>query len=30
MAGIAGINIPDQKHAVISLTSIYGVVKTRS
>ncbi|MFH4280340.1 30S ribosomal protein S13, partial [Acinetobacter baumannii] len=25
MARIAGINIPDQKHAVIALTSIYGV-----
>lgn len=30
MARIAGINIPDQKHAVIALTSIYGVGKTRS
>jgi small subunit ribosomal protein S13 len=29
-ARIAGINIPDQKHAVIALTSIYGVGKTRS
>ena len=29
MARIAGINIPDQKHAVIALTSIYGVGKTR-
>ncbi|MCD3082523.1 30S ribosomal protein S13, partial [Salmonella enterica subsp. enterica serovar Enteritidis] len=28
MARIAGINIPDQKHAVIALTSIYGVGKT--
>ena len=26
----SGINIPDQKHAVIALTSIYGVGKTRS
>lgn len=25
MARIAGINIPDQKHAEIALTSIYGV-----
>ncbi|MCE1718511.1 30S ribosomal protein S13, partial [Enterobacter hormaechei] len=24
MARIAGINIPDQKHTVIALTSIYG------
>lgn len=30
MARIAGINIPDQKHAVIALTSIYGVGKTGS
>ena len=30
MARIAGINIPDQKHAVIALTSIYGIGKTRS
>lgn len=30
MARIAGINIPDQKHAVIALASIYGVGKTRS
>ncbi len=30
MARIAGINIPDQKHAVIALPSIYGVGKTRS
>ncbi|EDZ3784890.1 30S ribosomal protein S13 [Salmonella enterica] len=30
MARIAGINIPDQKHAAIALTSIYGVGKTRS
>ncbi|MFP1497317.1 30S ribosomal protein S13 [Escherichia coli] len=29
MARIAGINIPDHKHAVIALTSIYGVGKTR-
>ena len=28
MARIAGVNIPDQKHAVIALTSIYGVGRT--
>ncbi|MEQ9023400.1 MAG: 30S ribosomal protein S13 [Pseudomonadales bacterium] len=28
MARIAGVNIPDQKHAVISLTYIYGVGKS--
>lgn len=28
MARIAGINIPDQKHAVIALTAIYGIGKT--
>jgi small subunit ribosomal protein S13 len=30
MARIAGINIPDKKHAVIALTSIYGVGLTTS
>jgi len=30
MARIAGINIPSQKHAVIALTAIYGVGKTRA
>lgn len=30
MARIAGINVPDNKHAVIALTSIYGVGKTRA
>jgi small subunit ribosomal protein S13 len=30
MARIAGVNIPDNKHAVISLTYIYGVGKTRA
>lgn len=30
MARIAGINIPDHKHAVIALQSIYGVGQTRS
>lgn len=28
MARIAGINIPDNKHVVISLMSIYGIGKT--
>lgn len=30
MARIAGVNIPDNKHAVISLTYIYGVGRTRA
>lgn len=30
MARIAGINIPDNKHAVISLTYVYGIGKTRA
>lgn len=30
MARIAGINVPDNKHAVVALTSIYGVGPTRS
>jgi small subunit ribosomal protein S13 len=30
VARIAGINIPDHKHTVIALTSIYGIGKTRS
>jgi small subunit ribosomal protein S13 len=30
VARIAGINVPDHKHAVIALTSIYGLGKTRS
>lgn len=30
MARIAGINIPVNKHAVIALTSIYGIGRTRS
>ncbi|KEY90883.1 30S ribosomal protein S13 [Candidatus Photodesmus blepharus] len=30
MARIAGINIPDQKHAEIALTAIYGIGRTRS
>lgn len=28
MARIAGVNIPDHKHAVISLTYIFGIGKT--
>jgi len=28
MARIAGVNIPDNKHIVIALTSIYGIGKT--
>jgi len=30
MARIAGVNIPDNKHTVISLTYIFGVGKTRA
>ena len=30
MARIAGVNIPDRKHVVIALTSIYGVGSTRA
>lgn len=30
MARIAGVNIPDRKHAVIALTSIYGIGQTRA
>jgi len=30
MARIAGINVPDHKHAVIALTAIYGIGRTRS
>jgi small subunit ribosomal protein S13 len=30
MARIAGINIPDNKHARVALTSIYGVGATRA
>jgi|TARA_B110001454_G_scaffold151541_1_gene140926 small subunit ribosomal protein S13 len=30
MARVAGINIPDNKHAEISLTHIYGIGKTRA
>ena len=28
MARVAGINIPDNKHAEISLTYVYGIGKT--
>jgi small subunit ribosomal protein S13 len=30
MARIAGVNIPDQKHTCVALTSIYGLGRTRS
>ena len=30
MARIAGINVPEHKHAVIALTSIYGIGRTRA
>lgn len=30
MARIAGVNIPDNKHAVISLTYVYGIGRTRA
>jgi small subunit ribosomal protein S13 len=30
MARISGINIPDHKHVVISLTAIYGIGRTRA
>ena len=30
MARIAGINIPDHKHAVVSLTHIFGVGRSRA
>lgn len=30
MARIAGVNIPDNKHAVIALTAIYGIGRTRA
>jgi len=30
MARIAGINVPDNKHAVVALTSIYGIGSTRA
>ena len=28
MARIAGVNVPDNKHAVIALTAIYGIGRT--
>jgi small subunit ribosomal protein S13 len=30
MARIAGINIPDNKHAVVALTAIYGIGRSKS
>ncbi len=30
MARIAGVNVPDNKHTVIALTSIYGIGRTIS
>ncbi len=30
MARIAGINLPDSKHVVVSLTHLYGVGRTRA
>ena len=30
MARVAGINIPDNKHAELSLTYVYGIGKTRA
>lgn len=30
MARIAGVNIPSNKHAVIALTSIYGIGRSRA
>ncbi len=30
MARVAGVNIPDQKHAVVALTYIFGVGRTRA
>ncbi len=30
MARIAGVNVPDRKHAVIALTAIYGVGRERA
>ena len=30
MARIAGVNIPDRKHTVIALTSIYGIGRSRA
>jgi small subunit ribosomal protein S13 len=30
MARIAGVNVPDRKHAVIALTAIYGIGRRRA
>jgi small subunit ribosomal protein S13 len=30
MARIAGVNIPNHKHAVVALTAIYGIGRTRA
>ncbi len=30
MARIAGVNVPDQKHTWVALTSIYGIGRTRA
>ena len=30
MARVAGVNIPDNKHVVVSLTYIYGIGKSRA
>lgn len=30
MARIAGVNIPDHKHVVVSLTAIYGIGRSRA
>jgi small subunit ribosomal protein S13 len=30
MARIAGVNIPDRKHAVVALTAIYGIGRNRA
>lgn len=30
MARISGINIPDHKHVVVSLTSVYGIGRSRA
>jgi small subunit ribosomal protein S13 len=30
VARIAGINVPDHKHAVVALTAIFGIGKTRA
>ncbi len=30
MARIAGVNVPDNKHAVVALTAIFGIGKSRA